>query len=329
MRTRLWLTWERQRRNRTASAALGADLVEIEDLPTPAIRYPRSLLRTVSVLLRRRPRLLFAQNPSLVLATLAVRYGRLTGTPVVIDAHNSALEMAAQRNLAGRLARHVLRNASLTIVSNDALTSIVRGHGGRAAVLPDPLPELPGEPAVLRGAFNVLFICTWAEDEPYLEVLKAAEALGEDIRLYVTGRSKGRERALGRPLPKNVELTGFVSEAEFIALLRGADLIVDLTTREDCLVCGAYEAVAVTKPLLLSDTRALRSYFHSGTVFTDNSADDIARKILEARRRRDELQAGIIRLKQEIGDNWRVQQQALLHQLALLETEHQPLRSGA
>ena len=98
--------------------------------------------------------------------------------------------------------------------------------------------------------------------------------------------------------------TGFVPEDEYLALLQGADAIIDLTTREDCLVCGGYEGVAVERPLILSDTAAIRSYFSDGVRYTDNSADDLEardhRGLASANSRRDAIR----RLKQRLIADW-------------------------
>jgi hypothetical protein len=317
MHQAIWLTWEVQRRNRSTSAALGARLFEVNDPQRGIRRYVRSALRTLSILRRMRPRIVFAQNPSIVLAALATAYGRMTRTPVVIDAHNAGVSpFDGRRRWANMIVRTVMRHASMTLVSNDRLAEYVEAQGGRPFVLPDPLPELPtGRNDIeMKGTFNVLFICTWADDEPYGEVLQAAAQLPEDVRIFVTGASKGRERPFG-PLPGNVTLTGFIDEDRFVGLLREVDLVMDLTTRENCLVCGAYEAVAAGTPMLLSDTHALRSYFHHGALYTDNTRDDVAHKIVEARRSCDELLRGVDGLARELRSDWTQRHHALVSRL--------------
>ncbi len=79
-----------------------------------------------------------------------------------------------------------------------------------------------------------------------------------------------------------MELSGFVSEPDYVELLSSARVIVDLTTREDCLVCGAYEALALGRPLVVSDSRALRELLRDGAVFARNEPEDIARAVAEA-----------------------------------------------
>jgi glycosyltransferase involved in cell wall biosynthesis len=317
MTERIWLTWERQRRNQTLSKALDATLYEIVE-PLPRMRrWVKAIGSTWLILQRERPQVVFAQNPSLIMALLTVWYGRLTGQVTLIDSHNAGIypffgrmqwRSRLARPLMQKLVHHVMRLADLTIVSNAPLAEYVDSVGGHGFVLPDPLPEFKpqGEPACMEDGVSVLFICTWAADEPYAEVIKAASVLGAGTRVYITGNSKGREADTGLPLPPNVILTGFVPEDDFVQLLHAADVVMDLTTLENCLVCGAYESVAAGTPLILSDTEALRGYFRKGVVFTANDADSIATALRQAIADRQRLRGEIKELRQELIESWRL-----------------------
>lgn len=290
---------------------MGARLFELEHSGSRLGRYFALIAGTLRILRQEKPDIAFVQNPSIVLTTLVTLYGRLARLPVVVDAHNAGVYPAEGRKVWLQYWAHFLfRMASLTIVSNENLVAYIHQHGGRAFALPDPLPELRPHPqrtdsADNKGGAHVVFICTWAPDEPYLAVLRAAQLLGDHgVKIFITGRSRGREREFGEAIPANALLTGYLSEEHYISLLQRADLIVDLTTREDCLVCGAYEAAALEKPLLLSDTKALRSYFNRGALYTDNSAGDIASKIQLALRDRNQLQSAMRQFRQETLLQW-------------------------
>lgn len=319
----MWITWEQQRRNRTLSAALGAKLYELDFQPSGVRRYLKALASTARLLLQSQRQIIFAQNPSLILSLLAVWLGKVGGHMIIIDAHNAGIFPLAGRTkwlarlirpLAQRLANHVMRMADLTIVSNAALEPHVQQAGGRSFVLPDPLPDFSaekssdGEP---HEGITVLFICTWAADEPYTEVIEAAARINPDIRIYITGNSKGRAYERHQVLPENVVLSGFVPEQDFIRLLHEADIVMDLTTLDDCLVCGAYEAVAANTPLILSNSAALQSYFHKGVVFTTNDAESVAHAIEEAVANREHLQLEIAELEQELTISWQKRHQDL------------------
>lgn len=282
---RIWITWEQQRRNRGLSEALEATLYELTSHRKGIARYLELTLRTVRLLMTTKARVVFVQNPSLVLTFLAVSLRVLKPWRLVSDAHNAGVfPLAHMPRLGEFVARIIARGCDLTIVTNSSLAQVIERRGGRACVLPDPVPDM-GAPSsgidALTGRRVVLFICSWAEDEPVGEVIRAAALLGPGVEIRITGRPKGREEAF-RPLPPNVTLTGFLSEPDFVQELKQAHVIMDLTTREDCLVCGAYEAVAVERPLVVSDTAALRGHFRRGTVYTDNTADGIARSVQDA-----------------------------------------------
>lgn len=304
----IWICWERQRRNRELAAALGFplyELVAVGATRSRALKYLRGLFGTAMLLLRRRPRLVVAMNPSIVLAVFCVTVGRLLPVRVVIDAHNSGIEPLGGRNaFLNAAARYAMRHADLTIVTNEGLRPPVEVHGGRVAVLPDRLPKLaPGPAPRLRGKHNLVFVCTYAADEPFREVFAAARLLPPDWVIYVTGNP---ERAGLDPslLPPNVELTGFVPEEEFVALLAAADAVLDLTTREHCLVCGAYEAVSLGKVAVLSDTAALRDWFGEAAVLTGHAPQEIAAAMRQAVEEREEREAVAAGVRDRIEARW-------------------------
>jgi glycosyltransferase involved in cell wall biosynthesis len=303
----LWISWERHRRTRELAEAFGASLFELTAPGGAVARYARLLVRTARLLIRERPDLLIIQCPSIVLAVWAIVLRPAGRYTLVADLHNEAVEPF---NYSFRLYRLVLRwiqrTADVSLVTNAALQSVVASAGGRALVLPDKVPAVARAlPSSGRSQPLVVFICTYAADEPYLDVIEAARLIDPAIRVYVTGNAGARAAELPS-LPANVVLTGFLPEAAYVALLRDADVLIDLTRMENCLVCGAYEAVALGKPLVTSDTQALRAYFSRGAIYTRHDATSLAEAIGEALWRKDALAAEMIALRRELDDDWNV-----------------------
>jgi glycosyltransferase involved in cell wall biosynthesis len=156
----------------------------------------------------------------------------------------------------------------------------------------------------MRGPFNVVLIATFVRDEPIGEVLKAATQLGPGFQFYVTGNDRNLAPALRAGKPPNVTFTGFLSELQYWSALRGADLVVDLTLIDNCLVCGAYEALAVGTPLVLSGNAASVDLFGGAACFADNSANAIAQAIREAKVRAADLRVQVNSVRERLRAAW-------------------------
>ncbi len=94
---------------------------------------------------------------------------------------------------------------------------------------------------------------------------------------------------------------------------------MDLTTRDNCLVCGAYETVAVAKAGILSDSTVNREYFDKGFVYCDNSASGITQAIVNAHQNCERLNQEILVLRQEQQTSWQLHLQTLNDKIASLQ----------
>jgi glycosyltransferase involved in cell wall biosynthesis len=72
-----------------------------------------------------------------------------------------------------------------------------------------------------------------------------------------------------------------VEESAYWKLIGQSMGNIDLTTRNDCLVCGAYESLAVGNPIILSNNEASTSYFGNHCLFTNNTVEDLKERIIE------------------------------------------------
>jgi|TARA_B100001057_G_C22850343_1_gene950718 glycosyltransferase involved in cell wall biosynthesis len=286
----IWVTWEHQTRNKSLSGLLGIPLHEIVSEKKGVKRYAESLLKTFQLIRSCKPDVVFCQNPSIVLGFFCVLVKKLLSFSLIVDEHNAGIFPLDGRNrVLNWVAQYIIRNADAVIVTNTSLANQCRSWCGNPIVVEDPLPDFAGQYSANlpvfsglaredRRPFELLFICTWAPDEPYLNVLQAAEAFSsETLKITVTGNYNGKLNV--SELPDCVHLTGFLSKQDYVSQLANTDGVLVLTTREDCLNCGAYEAVSLLKPGILSDTSALRQYFSSGFLFTDNSVGDLIHRI--------------------------------------------------
>jgi glycosyltransferase involved in cell wall biosynthesis len=300
----IFVTWEKHRRTRELARAFGWELHELTSSSRRLFRTPALLYRTGMLLWKRRPCVTVVQCPSVFLAYFAGVLKRRLKYRLVVDLHNAAVESTTRWECHRRLLRAIHRRADLAIVSNDLLRPQVTRSAPAVAVLPDTLPVFSGsDTARVSRQREVLFVCSYAPDEPYMEVIEAARLLPPDVTINVTGNPCGHLREA--EVPANVRLLGFVPDDQYERLLSSADVVVDLTTRQDCLVCGAYEAVSAGVPLVTSDTPALRAYFRKGCVHSGHAPEQLATSILKALREGDTLRGELERLRRELASEWR------------------------
>ena len=311
----MWIAWESQRRSRELASYFGCSLHEIT--VTGALRYPASIFRTVALLLKHRPRVVFVQNPSMVLASLVVFWSLCSKSLSVVDRHTTFLLNRTSGITPWLIAframhRFTLRYADVTIVTNAHLAQLVREAGGNPVVLPDKLPTLAAAkdvPSLIgRGLKNVLLISSFADDEPISEVVDAMSLIRHprEVHLFISGRVKISFSRLVATAPTNVTFTNYLSEADYVSLVQTVDVVVALTTSDHTMLCGCYEAVAAGKPLVTSDKEVLREYF-TAALFADNSAAGIAAAIDAALGELEQRGCLMRELREELVPAWLVQ----------------------
>lgn len=306
----IWISWEDHRRSRELAAHFGAALHTLTSDRARLFRYPVLLVRTFALIVREKPTTLFCQNPSIFLAWLAALLRPVFGYQLVVDRHsNFAQQRRSSRELKWMLFHSVsdfsIRNAALTIVTNDTLARHVSDLGGHPYVLTDKLPTMNAGPsASSTGKHAVVVVNTFSPDEPLAEIFAAASALGQDYQFYVTGSRARFERFFSLDIPENVELTGFLPEQDYVDLLAGVDAVMVLTLSDNVLNCGAYEAVSLGKPMILSDTAVIREYFSAGAVYVKPDPQSIAGGITQLFENLDEYAEETRNLAKDLKTNW-------------------------
>lgn len=302
----IWIAWEKHRRTLELCKYLNITLYILESNLHRAVRHPTNFFKTMLIINRKRPKILFVQNPSILLAVLACCLRSIYGYKIIADSHNGAIVPEGFiMKIFLFLYNYVQKKADMTIVTNKRLAEIVTGNGGNPFVLPDKIPEPPPlEKKLLKGKYNFVYICTFGRDEPYEDVISAVQNLDTDIMIYITGNFRKCDPQIRNLSSENLLFMGFISDQDYWNLLYSADFSIDLTKRENCLVCGAYEAVAVGTPMLLSDTKELRSYFSKGAVYTDNTDESICSAIKIGISRQAELRREIEELRNQLISDW-------------------------
>ncbi len=266
-------------------------------------RYLAQARQTCRVLSDERPDVVFVQNPPIFCALLALFHTLRFGGQFVIDSHTAAFVTPKWKWSLG-LHRLLSRRAAATLVHNESQAKIVKRWGCRFCIMGDPLGDYPLEEAFPLGRqFNVAVVSTFGEDEPLELVIQAACHLPE-VEFYVTGDSKRAHKDLLAKKPDNCHMTGYLRNRQYMSLLQGANAVLDLTTREQSLLSGAFEAVSVGTPLIVSDWRILRDYYSSGAVYVSNTVQGICEGIRQAQREQIALKQGILQLRTKLQIQW-------------------------
>ena len=146
-------------------------------------------------------------------------------------------------------------------------------------------------------------ISSFAYDEPLREVFEAASEL-PNVYFYITGDKKNADKNLLIKKLDNVIMTGFLDYNCYVDLLQKVDVIMDLTTENTSLVAGAYEAATLEKPLITSDWIPLKRYFNKGTIYINNSTEEIKRAIMFSYDKKRRIIRRNARVKKERTKDW-------------------------
>jgi glycosyltransferase involved in cell wall biosynthesis len=295
----IWITWENQVRNHSMARHLQSKLYVIQTTGNRLKRYTYCILLSLLAIWSEKPKILYVQNPSLLLNFLALMLRPLVRFKMVSDAHYAGVVAPTGSRFLQRLLDFCNSRSDLVIVTNTNHARYIQSIGGIPFVCEDPLPDLPNDLPVLTENMNksVFFICSFQVDEPYRSVFTAARLLEQDgFTLYVSGNYC--KAGIDPSHYPHIRFLGYVTYELYASYLKHSSVIVDLTTCEDLLLCGAYEAMAALQPLVTSDTQALRHYFTRGAIFTDNAPENIAAAIRTAYQNRETLRAEILEWRQ-------------------------------
>lgn len=271
---------------------------------TILFKYLSQSTKTLSLLWRLRPRVVFVMTPPVFACLPVWLYALLRRGVFVIDAHSGAF---LDPRWSGLLFLHEFfsRRAAATIVTNEHLKALVSGWNAPTVIVtdvpmeqpPQPSSKPPGAPSVMTMA------CTFAVDEPIAEFFEAARLL-PDVTFHVTGNFKKYDPAVLERRPPNVRLTGFISRADYLKLVQGSDAVIALTTLDHTMQRAAYEAIYLGRPVVTSNFALLRQEFPLGTVHVDNTVESIREGIQRMRDSLPSYQAAALQLREQKMVRW-------------------------
>lgn len=309
---RVWITWENQRRSIELSKAFQADLLVLDEVfKSKLMRYLYCSSRTIYFLKNKKPRYVFGQNPSIILALLLCIFKNIFKYKLIIDRHSNfryGKSNSIVNYIFHKISDYTIRNSDLTIVTNEYLKDVINAKGGSGLVLEDKLPEMNlGEYIDLSGKVNVVYISSFSSDEPTDKVIEAFKQVDNSIHLFITGNYKSSIIFADKSKfeTENIHFTGYLDEKQFQSLLVSADILIVLTTNDHTLTCGAYEGVTLVKPMILSNTKAIKDYFNKGVLYCNPDIESIRFSLDKVIENYENLKSDLEHLKSTINDNWR------------------------
>ncbi len=241
------------------------------------LKYLGQTFETWKVLRRERPDTVFVMSPPPTAVLAVYAYCRLRGISFVIDAHSGVFEDPRWKPF-WWLNAWLSRKAATTIVTNTTLAERLNQHGARATIVPDVPIEFPRGAERPVDRFTIVCVTSFDRDEPIGTMVEAARRL-PDVQFLMTGNKPKGERLVGENPPPNLQLTGFVDDATYGALLRSAGAVMTLTRLANTMQRGAYEAIYQGTPVIVTDSPLLRDAFDEGAVHVDNSPEQVVAAI--------------------------------------------------
>lgn len=217
-----------------------------------SLRYIVQTIATWHVLQSEKPDIVLIQIPPVFSIPIVYLHKLLYGTQYVLDTHSGSFLSHIGKVTQG-LHRFFSQRALVTLVHNTDIEYRVKQWNApslRLDYTPNDYPE--GKPYSFEDGLRIVFICTFAVDEP-IDAVLAAVRLQPTAHIYITGDYYRANHHLDSK-PDNVTFTGYTPYEEFIGLLRGSNIIMDLTLWDNTVLMSAYEAIS-HKPLITSNSR--------------------------------------------------------------------------
>jgi glycosyltransferase involved in cell wall biosynthesis len=280
---------------------VGADRVSITVLYGPRyfapIRYLALFFRTLLILARSRPDVVYAQNPPVFCPLTCLLYCRLTGARLVVDHHSIwSVKTVGGRSPLSRgiafLERVVARAADANTTAHDFWGRMLTGMGGRdVLVYHDYVPRngRSSDDALRRrmgvGDAGVLAISSHGGHPlERLEVEAVAVGLENDlgVSLTISGPREKLEARLGRStLPPNVRYAGFLDRDVYESLKASADFAINITDEPYTLSHVLFEFAASSLPVISSKQPVVEALFGDAFLYADSNVEDVAAKVKE------------------------------------------------
>lgn len=284
-------------------------------------KYVFQAIKTLIILLKERPNIIFCMSPPVFTCIPVWGYCKIfPKTGYVVDYHTAAFTEPMFKKLFF-MQKYFAQRAITNIVTNTKWETLVKNWGANVSIIGDvrvSYKHIDNFRNFKKG-FNVTFVSRFSPTEPLDVVLEAARILdNEDVNIYITGSLKDAEKDVLNNHSKNIIFTDFLSDSEYAGLLRDSDAVMSLCTSDNTMQRGAYEAMSLETPLIISNWKLLQDTFYSGAVYIENTVEGIVNGVNEMRNNKIRYKEEIKNLKKERSKIWEKKRAEMLEKTSEL-----------
>ena len=290
------------------------------------LRYILLALKTFKLLLKEKPRGVFAQNPPIFCPLVIVLLKRTMGFRLVVDHHavwsiKSIREPILSQTIAG-LERFVVKRADANITPNRNWTRLFGEMGARNAFtyhdyLQKKIPQTSAASSISDRLPPHRFIVIAAHGGHPEELLEEEVAVVRGLPNYVlviTGRREKIGQRLSRlKLPGNVVYAGYLDQLDYESLKRHADAALSLSKEPNTVPHAIHEFLSYGTPTIVLKDNLLRSIFDGAIVEVEDGSPESIRESLRKTCEDSHFRARVLK---SIDANYR--ERASMHEKELL-----------
>jgi len=157
--------------------------------------------------------------------------------------------------------KRLLGRCDLVVIHNEKMRELLpEGAKTKALVVYDPwfmIKPVDQHPVSDR---YIVFPASYHPDEPLDEILEVARGLCPEAKIRITGDWRRRPE-VKRHESERITFTGYLTNDEYERLIANASGVISGTREEYTALMSAWEAIAYSKPLAITDSQALRESY--------------------------------------------------------------------
>jgi len=259
--------------------ALNARFCLIESAPP----YIDLINKVMTLLKRLNPEEVIIQLPTgpLLFATLVAKAIR-NSFKIVVDAHTGFLTARlglSKHSVLNSPFKGLLKHVDLILLHNETNYYLIpRQLRSKAIVLYDPFYVIKDmlidvkciKPLDLSE--YAVFPASWHGDEPLDTLITTWTEFQIPVPLVITGKPRWHILNKSRKYisnAKNIRFTGCLGHMDYLCLVSQSTLVISASTSDFDAQCSAYEALAFNKPVIASNSWALRSILKDSAIYFD------------------------------------------------------------